>query len=138
MGVDWHSAAVIGVKISNPQVVTKTRGCRHPEQQSPFCSECGKRMWETSKELHPKVAELYDADGKHPSGLKCCIGINDEDYYIGRYAVETRSNRTGDYDAKIDLPSVINIVEIQVQLREFLGDLYRERDFGLWSVLRAS
>lgn len=84
MGADWSSASIIGVRVPKPMVETKERGCRHPEQNSRFCSECGSPMWKFSKDLHPKIAEIYDEDGKHSSGLQCCTSTDNEDYFIGQ------------------------------------------------------
>ncbi len=136
MGVDWHSSAIIGVKLDKPMVLTKTRACRHTEQASPFCSECGKPMWQSEREIHPKVYAIYE--GGDSSGLQCCTSSDEAEYYIGMYMARTRSNRSGDYDAKIELPPVLNVMEIKAKLMEVLGDLYKERDFGLWTVLEAS
>lgn len=136
MGADWSSNSIIGVRIRNPRVQTKSRGCRHTESAARFCAECGKPMWEVSTELSPKLDALESCDNK--TGLQVCYSTDNEEYFVGMYLAATSSNRSGDYTAKTDLPPLINTAEVKAKLMEYLGDLYNEREFGLWTVLHCS
>lgn len=137
MGADWSSNSIIGVRIRNPRVQTKTRGCRHPESTARFCAECGEPMWETSTELSPKLDDLENST-KHPSGLQVCYSTDQREYFVGMYMTDGGSNRHSDGVNKTELPPVINTAEIKAKLMEYLGDLYNEREFGLWTVLHCS
>lgn len=137
MGVDWSGNAIIGVRIRNPRVQTKNRGCRHPEQPARFCNECGKPMWETSTELSPKLDALED-DRNNKTGLQVCYSTDNEEYFVGQYMASSGSNRSGECIGFKELPPVLNTQEIKVKLMEYLGDLYNEKEFGLWTVLHCS
>ena len=134
MRADWSSNAIIGVRIKNPRVQSKRRGCRHPEQNTQFCSECGHPMWETSTEISPKLGELL-GDSEHPSGLKVCYSTDNEEFFVGMYVAYSGSNRSSDGIGWTELPPVINTREIKVKLMDYLGDLYNEKEFGLWTVM---
>lgn len=138
MGVDYSGQAIIGVKISDPLLVKQTRGCRHPEQNARFCSECGQPMWHSSKELNPKLDALDEYNNPHPSGLQICHSTDNEEYFVGMYMTCTGSSRSNNNITKTDLPSVLNVEEVKVKLKEYLGDLYKEKEFGLWVVLHCS
>ena len=137
MGVDYSSQAFIGVEIPNPNIIERIRLCDHPEQKAKFCPECGRPMWKDEERLHPILDKMQDDyDGKGP--LTYISSGMFEGVYVGYKFADSGSNRSGGRCAsKIELSDDLSIPEIKKKMKKVLGDLYNERNFGLWSVLDA-
>lgn len=137
MGVDYYATSLVGVKIKNHNVNKQIRGCSHPEQNSRFCSECGSPMWRSSSELNPKIEELRETYN-HSSGLSVAYSTDQEYYFVGVYLTSSDNSRRREQFGKTELPPIINTQEIKVKLMAYLGDMYDENEFGLWTILYCS
>lgn len=136
MGMDCYSQAIIGVKIDNPFVTSKARNCKHPEVNSRFCPECGQPMWKNIKEAHP-VIQLFERRNYPPNKYEIIWAEEGQIAFIGIYRARTASNRGNSYFSRREIKD-INVEALKKELKEFLGDLYNENEFGLWSVLDIS
>lgn len=140
MGVDYYAKSIIGVKIAEPKVAQKVRGCNHAEGKGKYCAECGKPMFFQETCLHP-ILETLKNNGGTPLFTKLGLvwGTDQEEAYVGFFKNSSSSSRSGDgRDAgKVDIND-IDIPAIKKALQEVLGELYNEKNFGLWTVLYCS
>jgi hypothetical protein len=143
MGVDYYAQSIIGVRIPDPRIRTKVRGCKHPENNTKFCAECGNLMFTESTEIHSLIEKLdNDSEKRKLSPRQQQLGlvwsIDQEEAYVGFFKGGSESSRSGDPDAvKVELPD-INIQELKKALQEELKELYSEKNFGLWTILHCS
>ena len=96
-------------------------------------------LWKEQKRRHPVLEEMEE-DYHQKGPLRYISSGMYEDVYVGynKLAPESGSNRSGGRCAsKVELPDDLSIPEIKKQLKEKLGDLYDEKNFGLWAVLSA-
>lgn len=80
MGTDYTVYAVIGIRI-DPKQLAKTkriRLCKHPEQATPFCPECGKKMWDEQTIL---LTEDDLDDLRLP--VQACWSTDHSELYLG-------------------------------------------------------
>lgn len=134
MGADYHSYAVLGVKINPEKLVTtkKVRGCQCVATPTgDFCSGCGSHAFIEEEEC----IEGYNED-EDICGYKIIFGTDHEKAFIAAFCA-----KADDYNDNEEFSQIpTNFEEIKNKMRDTLGPIgfWDEKKFGLWSVLYCS
>ena len=128
MSVDWIATTFIGCKIDEPTVKSKRRLCRHKIQDTLYCPDCGQKMWEEYEEIQPLIEKLENNE---------CPTITvynyEDNYYVGMFY-----SQADEGEAKLlRLSDGLTILELKNHLEKVLGELWNEKNFGLWTILNA-
>lgn len=135
MGYDASASMAIGVRklASDFKKQVKVRGCKHDETKAKFCPECGKPMWVDKTEYIIDVFDMYE---ENEEGISCIRpNCDTDDIVIGfnLCVVSSYNNISG-----IDILTESEMDEYKEILKEFLGDLWNEDEFGIYVVFQES
>jgi hypothetical protein len=133
MSVEWNGAAVIGVKIPVTCLWTQTKvkafDHDYPEDWV-VCPKTERPLWKTSR---APVAS-YNVNRETFHGYPLYFTTDDVEVVVGMLATPWTKRNEG--AVMVKLPPEHDV--IKRGMKEALGSLFNEKQFGLWCVMHCS
>ena len=135
MGYSASTVVIVGVYVDKTlyEKKSKVRGCKHKESSSRFCPECGKPIW-VEKVEEVDFDDIVTKSGDEELTFTYCEAESSREAIVG-YCLSKLDTYTGKIH-KINMAT--NMEKYRERLKKLLGDLWSEKDFGMYCVFQES
>jgi len=141
MSTTYHAHAIVGLRIPISALITKekVRGCEHVHPgktaDAPFCSTCGKKMWEEETDYRKE----YDPCEETLGGIGVVISQYRDFVFVCGMHCETKLDGDENGFKRFNHTSVREeLVRERIKTAMSSLGLWDEKEFGKWVVMTAS
>jgi len=141
MSTTYHAHVIVGLRLPISAIITKgmVRGCEHVHPgktaDAPFCSTCGKKMWEEETDYRKEYNPCEETLG----GIGVVLSQYREFVFVCGMHCETKLDGDKDGCKRFNHTEAREkLVKERIETAMSNLGLWNEEEFGTWVVMTAS